>query len=62
MNFIPRWTCRPPTVEDRRDHIVQRKMDTFMVKVRQRYSDKLKVLKEARASEIVEIIVEDGEH
>ena len=30
-----------------------------MVKVRQCYGDKLNVLKEARASKIVEIIVED---
>ena len=30
-----------------------------MVKVRQRYSDNLKVLKEARASEIVQILAED---
>ena len=59
MNFIPNWTCRPLTVGDRRNHVVQRRTDTFMVKVRQRYSDNLKVLKEAGASEIVEIIAGD---
>ena len=61
MNIIPRRTCRSLIEEETRSTILKREMDNIMAKVRQRYGDKLKVSKEARASATVKTVIDDDD-
>ena len=54
-----RRTSCPLTNKEKKNYILQREMDDFMVKVCQRYGDKQKDSKEVRASVKVEAVAED---